>query len=853
VLDAQQGAVASSRHHDADQKSRNILSATLELSSRKEFVGGAEHYFFHNQTWQSLSPTVAKDTFGSILVHGSQVEHTAAPITAGRRLILRVHFRRLVLEGQTLEKAKSALQEFRLHHLDGNKTLNNKYAFFNLSAARLIPVSSTNYFSACPETWKQHAPAEVLSDPLTLRLRRSGRRLEERVNTAWDFFGQRVYILHLANKSDSMIRLKSIKVQLRSVGIHTFSIWQGVNDPVGHRGAWRSHKNIALDALSRNLTRIIIFEDDVRFTVSFIKCWWSSLYPVIRRMRGHKIFWETFFLTFNPTVMRTFSSAQWVDDMGTLRHLVGVRGFGMVAFAIQGDALSRLAHSKFEELPHGTVDGITQATSAYAIYPMVAYHPSGLSHTLTVVPHTLIKRNGTQRRWTRNEKRLFSHSHACQSRTSQFPAHPLALYNSHPPECARHRLPWRWCPPTNEHRKPTARFLPQSRASATTNPLLRAPHYVRLIATNNTRSVPVCKLDVRIIAISMKSSEYRRARMKDSLLRLGCKPDAVTFVQAVESDQIQELVLPSRLSAKLRRRRQVEKAISLSHLTACRTALSLSRGGTQHGIGTSTSGAVLVLEDDADLDSVSDWDFKLSDWLRKAELPKNWSFVQVGVSLCHLPSWAFLAQTRQGSARLIAPRPNSYVQYCQELYQPQVWGLFAVLYSRQALEIIFTQTMLPDPWLNLDPVSGSAGLSSRFKPAYLRNVTYMDGQGVIRPMVSESLLLDMLLSQPWRGWVATPPLIAHHGTDTGSMRIASSSLTAREQESTRTEYQYAELHLRAAMQSRTVWCSQYGDAMESMLEQLDVLLPTSPQVIQTAGELIRLTLVYALDPTAVCP
>ena len=190
-----------------------------------------------------------------------------------------------------------------------------------------------------------------------------------------------------------------------------------------------------------------------------------------------------------------------------------------------------------------------------------------------------------------------------------------------------------------------------------------------------------------MVAISMPTSTDRQARMRASLARLGCAPSTVTFIDGVTPQEVR-LALSASSSPAIRlctSRCLMDKAIALSHLRACRTALSLT---------SAASGAVLVMEDDANLDAAATWTTSLSEWLGTAGLPRNWSLVQVGVTLPQLSSWAFLARMAQRGGLPVVPRPQTFGRrHCNA--HPQVWGLFSTVYSRQACRLCTRRRCVP--------------------------------------------------------------------------------------------------------------------------------------------------------------
>jgi hypothetical protein len=73
-----------------------------------------------------------------------------------------------------------------------------------------------------------------------------------------------LHIIHLPRRQD---RLQSLSSELATQQVKDFRIWEGVEDPISpYAGIARAHKQIVSFALQQKYPRILIAEDDVKFT-----------------------------------------------------------------------------------------------------------------------------------------------------------------------------------------------------------------------------------------------------------------------------------------------------------------------------------------------------------------------------------------------------------------------------------------------------------------------------------------------------------------------------------------------------------------------------------------------------------
>lgn len=71
-------------------------------------------------------------------------------------------------------------------------------------------------------------------------------------------------LINLEERSD---RLETSKKELASVGITNFSLFKGIKHSIGISGCSRSHYEIIKLAKEQNYKNVLIFEDDIKFTL----------------------------------------------------------------------------------------------------------------------------------------------------------------------------------------------------------------------------------------------------------------------------------------------------------------------------------------------------------------------------------------------------------------------------------------------------------------------------------------------------------------------------------------------------------------------------------------------------------
>jgi hypothetical protein len=73
-----------------------------------------------------------------------------------------------------------------------------------------------------------------------------------------------LHIIHLSRRTD---RLSQLQEELTRQGVEEYRIWEGIIDPLcPYRGISKAHKEIVAFALEQKYPKILIGEDDLKFT-----------------------------------------------------------------------------------------------------------------------------------------------------------------------------------------------------------------------------------------------------------------------------------------------------------------------------------------------------------------------------------------------------------------------------------------------------------------------------------------------------------------------------------------------------------------------------------------------------------
>ena len=191
---------------------------------------------------------------------------------------------------------------------------------------------------------------------------------------SWDMFDE-IYCITSPWKKE---RRGPLMIELKKVGLENqVKFIVGILDREhGHRGAWQSHKNIAIDALKNTYKRILVFEDDISFTKSFVDSFQYKLYELSKFLNSVKN-WEYFYFCHNPNAMKSLSKPVFANNF------VQVNSWGTVAYAMSVSGMEKLALSTYPNAEGGAVDGVLHSsTQAYSFFPMVIHHVPNFSFTV---------------------------------------------------------------------------------------------------------------------------------------------------------------------------------------------------------------------------------------------------------------------------------------------------------------------------------------------------------------------------------------------------------------------------------------------------------------------------------------
>jgi GR25 family glycosyltransferase involved in LPS biosynthesis len=206
----------------------------------------------------------------------------------------------------------------------------------------------------------------------------------------WDVFDK----IYCITGNWSTGRRRKVVEQFKRVGLDEYvTFYYGRLDKNnGHRGAWMAHQAVALEAKAENLERVLVFEDDIKFTDNFVSFYKQRLYlaNLFFDLNQH---WEFFLLGHNP----------FATQATGYKHIVKTRSWGMMAYVMSKPGIQKIASAVYPRAYGETIDGLVyKSTGAYAFFPMVVKHTPNLSYTT--------KRNRTQLlniMWQRKEKLLY--------------------------------------------------------------------------------------------------------------------------------------------------------------------------------------------------------------------------------------------------------------------------------------------------------------------------------------------------------------------------------------------------------------------------------------------------------------
>ena len=206
---------------------------------------------------------------------------------------------------------------------------------------------------------------------------------------SWSMF-DKIYCVVSPWKKD---RFEPLMVELKKVGLEdAVKFIDGVLDlENGHRGGWQAHKNVAIDALNNNYKRVLVFEDDISFTKSFVDSFEYKLYE-LSEFLNHVHYWEYFYFCYNPNAVKLVLNSRFK------KNFIQLNSWSTVAYAMSIGGMQKLRHSMFPHAEGGTVDGVLHSSKySYAFFPMAIQHVPNFSFTLNRLRSNLFLLNWKKR------------------------------------------------------------------------------------------------------------------------------------------------------------------------------------------------------------------------------------------------------------------------------------------------------------------------------------------------------------------------------------------------------------------------------------------------------------------------
>ena len=190
----------------------------------------------------------------------------------------------------------------------------------------------------------------------------------------WDVF-DKIYCVVSPWKKD---RQAPLMAELEKVGLteNNVKFINGIQDiENGHRGAWQAHKNVAIDAIENNYERVLVFEDDISFTNSFVDTFEYKLYE-LSEFLNHVQYWEYFYFCYNANAIKRLQNPRFENNF------VHLNSWSTVAYAMSIGGMEKLMFSTFPNAEGGTVDGVLHSSKfSYGFFPMVTRHVPNFSFT----------------------------------------------------------------------------------------------------------------------------------------------------------------------------------------------------------------------------------------------------------------------------------------------------------------------------------------------------------------------------------------------------------------------------------------------------------------------------------------
>ena len=187
----------------------------------------------------------------------------------------------------------------------------------------------------------------------------------------WSYFDM-VYVITLEGHEN--VRLKSVLYEVTvkaNIPLGNVTVVKSKRDASGVRGCFNAHKFVADHALNNGYSRVVVFEDDVKLSLSRFTA--DRLRAVVDflKMKDRGGGWDVFFFA---TMTLTCQGSD-VDNIKRVQSLT------TAAYAATRETLMRLTTLSYSG---GSVDAqfYSNLARSYAYYPMLMYQRDDLSSTI---------------------------------------------------------------------------------------------------------------------------------------------------------------------------------------------------------------------------------------------------------------------------------------------------------------------------------------------------------------------------------------------------------------------------------------------------------------------------------------
>ena len=187
----------------------------------------------------------------------------------------------------------------------------------------------------------------------------------------WSYFDM-VYVITLEGHEN--VRLKSVLFEVSvkaNIPMANITVVKSKRDKSGVRGCFNAHKFVADHALSNGYSRVVVFEDDVKLSLSRFTA--DKLSAVINflQMKDRDGGWDVFFFA---TMTLTCQGSE-VD------YIKRVQSLTTAAYATTRETLQQLVMLPYSG---GSVDAqfFSNLARSYSHYPMLMYQRDDISSTI---------------------------------------------------------------------------------------------------------------------------------------------------------------------------------------------------------------------------------------------------------------------------------------------------------------------------------------------------------------------------------------------------------------------------------------------------------------------------------------